>query len=110
MGATHTKYSFDAEYIFAQHSSQISCADPEGGHTSQKKYRASGPDPLKNHKATKPAFKVWPVKHHLNGGRADYCLLIVVFGGRKVVKVGPPLTKLSGSAYESSSCYFWPTG
>ena len=31
MGATHTKYSFDAEYIFAQHSSQISCADLEGG-------------------------------------------------------------------------------
>ena len=32
----------------------------------------TGPDPLKNDKATKPAFKSWanigpPAKHHLNG-------------------------------------------
>ena len=27
----------------------------------------TGPDPLQNHKATKPAFNVGPAKHHLNG-------------------------------------------
>ena len=46
------------------------CADPEGGgqgvrtpHEKSQKYRFhinTGPDPLKKHKATKPAFNVGP--------------------------------------------------
>ena len=65
-------------------------------------------DPLKNHKATKPAFKLFgyhrpalPPKCHLNGHSlgADESPLIVLFGSflpsstKKNVK-GPPLTKL----------------
>ena len=47
----------------------LSCTDPEGGtggpdspEKSQKIGFLSntGPDPLKNYKATKPAFNVWP--------------------------------------------------
>ena len=45
-----------------------SCADPEGGRGSGPPEKSqnigflsnTGQDPLKNHKATKPAFNVWP--------------------------------------------------
>ena len=68
------------------------------------------PHPLENHKAT---------KHHLNGfrWRANDDPLIVVFESslphqlktnnskKKVVKVGPPLTKLPGSAHLPCTSY-----
>ena len=64
----------------------------------------TGLDPLKNHKATKPAF-------NLGLSSAVDCPLRVVFGSflppqtkkerkeKNVVEVGSPLTKLSGSAH-----------
>ena len=65
-----------------------------------------GPDPLKNHKATKPAFNGMPAKRHLMvfRWRADNGPLIVAFGSphqlnKNIVKVRPPLTKLSGSVH-----------
>ena len=99
-----------------------SWADPEGG------CRGSGPpppeksqkieflcntsrDPLKNHVATKPAFKVWPSSARQRNAismtfhrRADDGLFIAVLDPlsphqlKKGIKFGPPLTKLSGSA------------
>ena len=73
----------------------------------------TGPDPLKNHKTTKPAFNVGPSSaRQRNATKMAFCwqadddLLIVVFGSslllslKKVVKVGPPLMKLSESAHE----------
>ena len=65
----------------------------------------SGPDPLKNHKATKPAFIGPPAKRHLNGvslaGRwwpiysGIWILypLIIFFKKKNVIKFGLPLTK-----------------
>ena len=76
----------------------------------------TGPDPLTNHKATKPAFNVWPSSAHQQNDismvfrwRAYDGPFIVVCGSsiphpkkkkkkKKVIKFGPPLTKLSGSA------------
>ena len=69
----------------------------------------SGPDPMKNHKATKPAIQFWAIISFL--WRADDGRLIVVFGSflphqtkkekktkkKNVIKVGPPRTKLSGT-------------
>ena len=54
----------------------------------------TGPDPLKNHKATKPTGRWW----------ADDGPLLVVFESShqkkvKFVKVGPPPEKLFGSAH-----------
>ena len=71
----------------------------------------TGPDPLNNHKATKPAFNVGPslarqrkaIEMAFFWG-ANVSPLLVVFGSphlkktQKNVKVGPPLKKLSGSA------------
>ena len=53
----------------------LSWADPEGGpgnHKSIGFLSNTGPDPLENHQATKPAFNVGPSsarqrKRHLNG-------------------------------------------
>ena len=73
----------------------------------------TGPDPLKNHKATKPAFNVGPSPVHQRNAISmafrwwvDDGPLIVVFwiippliNYKNVIKVGPPLTKLSGSAH-----------
>ena len=48
------------------------CADPDGGqgvrtplenHKNIGFFSNTGPDPLKNHKATKPAFNVGPLQH-----------------------------------------------
>ena len=63
----------------------------------------TGPDPLKNHKVTKPEFNAGP-SWARQRNRADDGLLLVVFGSnlKKIVKVGPHLTKLSGSAYEDA--------
>ena len=58
----------------------------------------TGPDPLKNHKATKPAFNVGMAFRW----RADDDPLIVVFGSShqptNTVKAGPPLTNFSACA------------
>ena len=68
-------------------------------------------DPLKKYKATKPAFNIGPSSARRRDviliafhWRADDGPLIVVFGSSHqlkeiVVKAGPPLTKLSGSAH-----------
>ena len=82
----------------------------------------TGPDPLKNHKATKPAFNVWPssarqrnaFKWRFAGGQMMAslpCYLDLISPHnpppppkkkkkkkKKSVRVGPPLAKLSGSA------------
>ena len=80
----------------------------------------TGPDHLKNHKATK--LKCWaiigtPAKRHLMVFRwqaIDGPLIVVKWyldpssphqlgkRGKNVIKVGPPLTKLSGSAHGRS--------
>ena len=79
----------------------LACADPEGGQKVRSPWKITkkvscvntGPDPLKNRKATKPTFIDPPAKRHLTfRWRADDGPLILV-------KVGPPLTKLSGSAH-----------
>ena len=69
----------------------------------------TGPDPLKNHTATEPAFNVGsPFKWRFAGGP-----MMVRFSGililpsthqlkRNVVEVGPPLAKHSGSAHDSN--------
>ena len=52
----------------------------------------TGPNPLRNHKATKPASNVGPSSlfpHQL----------------KNVIRVGPPLIKLSGSAHGKDSMY-----
>ena len=57
----------------------------------------TGPDPLKKHKATKRAIIGMAAKRHVDVGP-----LMVVFASsqkKNVFKVGPPLTKLSGSAH-----------
>ena len=69
----------------------------------------TGPGPLKNHKATNPAFNVGPSSARQRNAisfRADNDPLIVVFRSflhsstkKKVIKFGPPLIKLSGSAH-----------
>ena len=64
-----------------------------------------GPDPLKNHKATKSAFHVGPLSVFCWG--VDGGPLIVVFGSsflkkqknKEGVSVGTPLAKLSGSVH-----------
>ena len=73
-----------------------------------------GPDPQENYKATKPAVNVGPLSARQRNAiymafccRADDGPLIEVFGSslpsqkkdKSVVKVGPPLTKFSGSAH-----------
>ena len=73
----------------------------------------TGLNPLKKYKATKPAFNVGPSSARQRNAikmtfrwRADVGPHIVVFGSSlisqltKVIKVGPPLTKPSGSAYD----------
>ena len=75
-----------------------SCADSEGGaggpdppppplknHQNigfHSKKSNTGPDPMKNHKAAKPAFICTPAKSHLMAfrSRADDGLLIAVYG------------------------------
>ena len=104
----------------------ISWADPEGRgargpHPLEKSqnigfHSNSGPDPLKNHKATKPAFNVGPSSGHQRNAievafrwRAIMARLLWYLHPpsphqlkkkrKNVVKVGHPLTKLSGSAH-----------
>ena len=82
----------------------------------------TGMDPLQNHKATQAAFDVWPSSARQRNAiymafhwRADDGLFIAVFGSyspsstkkkthkkqnkKNVIKFGPPVTKLSGSAH-----------
>ena len=67
----------------------------------------SGPDPLKYHKATEPAFNVGPSSARQRNAismayrlRADDGQLIVVFGSNHPSsKKDLPLTKFSGSAH-----------
>ena len=74
----------------------------------------TGPDPLKN-RSYQPSIQCWaiiapPAKRHLNGWRANDGPFIAVFRSsipsstkkktqKNVIKFGPPLTKLSGSAH-----------
>ena len=79
----------------------------------------NGPDSLKNHKATKPAFNVWPSSARQRNAiafrwRANDGPLLVLFGSslpsskrnkkNNIVRVGPPLAKLSGSVHAFKSC------
>ena len=68
----------------------------------------TGPDPLKNHKATKPAFNFGPLSARQRNavslaGRwwPAYSGICLDFPStlKKIVKVGPPLTKVLGSAH-----------
>ena len=64
----------------------------------------SSPDPLKNHKATKPAFTVGPPLARQRSANARETFLLRTPSPspppqKKVVNIGPPLTKLSGSAH-----------
>ena len=78
---------------------QYKCADPEGGGGQEVQTPAlkihndigflsnAGPDPLKNHKATKPAFNVGPSSARQQNAiemvfcwRADDGPLLVLFG------------------------------
>ena len=72
----------------------------------------SGPGTLKNHKATNPEFIVGPSSARQRNAirmafcwRADVGPILVVFGSThqikiNIVKVGPPLKKLSRYAHE----------
>ena len=72
----------------------------------------TGPDSLKNHTATKPAFNVGPSSpfhHYKNGGPLIAHLYTGIWtlihsSTKKKIKVGPPLTKLSGSAHAFHLC------
>ena len=66
----------------------------------------TGPDPLKNHKATKPEFNVGSSARQRNviympfRWRADDGPILVVFGSTHCLKqVGPPLKTFSGSEH-----------
>ena len=71
----------------------------------------TGPDPLKNHKATKPAFIGMPAKRHFNvvilmmfrwlsdDGPLIVVFVWILFPQKMVVKVGPPLAIFSGSTH-----------
>ena len=81
-------------------------------HTPEKHKNIGFPSNTENHKATKPAFNVGPSSARQRNAikmafrwRVDDGPLIVAFGSSlpsltniNVVKVRPPLTKLSGSA------------
>ena len=80
-----------------------------------------------NHKAAKSAFKGGPLSARQQNAismpfcwQADNCLLLVVFGAslppppqkkkkkkKKLFRVGPPLTKLSGSTHEPGPILLW---
>ena len=106
---------------------QNTCTDPVGGQEVRTPPPPPPPTPqLKNHKnigllsnigpdhpeklqLCQASIRCWaiistPVKRRLNGG-SIIGLLLVVFGSshqlkKTTVKVGPPLTKLSGSPHE----------
>ena len=59
----------------------------------------SGPDPLKNHKATKPAFNVGPSSAGQPMLAHLWWYLDPVSPHKSPVKVGPPLTNFSRSAH-----------
>ena len=89
--------------------------DPPPPPEKSRKYRFlsnSSPNPLKNHKATKPTFNVGPsLARQRNAIEMVFCWwanddgpVLVVFGSpqkKKKLIVGPPLKKLSGFAHET---------
>ena len=100
------------------------CADPEGegagvrtslrlkNHKIKGFLSNTGEDPLKNHKATKPAFNVGPpLKWRFPGGpmmACFYCYLNPLLLSpliKNVVRVGPPLARLFGSAHEGNRVF-----
>ena len=85
-------------------------------HKNKRFLSNTGPDPLKNHKATKPAFKVGPssarqqntISMTFHWGADDGPLLVLFLDPlsyqlkkkqNNVIKFGPPLKNLSGSAH-----------
>ena len=59
-------------------------------------------DPLKNHKATKPAFNVGPSLPRQQSAMLllpAYSDIYILSKKKNVFKVGPPRTKLSGSTH-----------
>ena len=95
---------------------RIPCANPEGGqgvrsppppplknHKNIGFLSNCGPDTLKNHKATKPAFVFGSLSAYrwwIDDGPPIVVFVWILFRSLKnVVKVGPPLKKLSGSAH-----------
>ena len=84
----------------------------------------TGPDPLKNQKATKPAFIIEPSSARKRNAismalrwRANDGPFIMVFGYshqlKNVAQNWTPLTKLSGSAHgadQSIHCHMWLYG
>ena len=100
-----------------------SCADPEGGtgknHTHIGFASNSGPDPLKNHEATcqhsmlghhqhviKTPFKWRFAGGAMMTGLSWYLDPPTPHQLKKAFKVGPPLTKFSGSAHDIRSNIF----
>ena len=61
----------------------------------------TGPDPLKNQKATKPTFNVGPSSARFMW-YLDPLSTHQLESKKNVIKVGPPLSKLSGSEYAMS--------
>ena len=89
---------------------KVACADQEGGSQNHKTIGIlinTSPDPLENHKATKPAFNVVTLSAlQRNAIKMAFCWqgddgpLLVIFGSTKTttatfffVKVGPHLAK-----------------
>ena len=78
----------------------------------------TGPDPLNNHKATKPAFNVGPSLCHWNSvslaGHWPPLSGFWISSSIKKIKnkprVGPPLKKLSGSTHEKQLQYIQVIG
>ena len=60
----------------------------------------TGPDTLENHKATKPAFNVGPSLARQQSISKDGPFLVVFGSSHQLKKIGPPLTKLSGSTQD----------
>ena len=59
----------------------------------------TGLEPLENHKVTNPAFNVGPSSAYQRKGIKMVLDPLSRLPLKKVVRVGPPLTKLSGSAH-----------
>ena len=67
----------------------------------------TGPDTLKNYKATKPAFNVWPSSARKRWSAFSVTWIVSpLFNKEKNVRVGPPLINNSKSAINHDQANF----